>query len=420
MTSSFVISVLVAGMLLSGSLNTLLLKYQDQQCELASEAKSNGCASFPVLQSFAMFVGESLCFVVIGLLKAYQYYRQTASVHDTTYPASNTNGNYLAINAEDRDEEDTDGLNAVAMSMQTESDKAPLRGVAALYLALPALADICATTTMSVGLLLVPASIFQMCRGSLVLFVGIFSVFFLRRTLLLHQWAALVFVTFGVFIVGLSTVLSPLEPSSIGHEGDNPQTIPDNLLNPGARNAIIGMLMITGAQSLTATQFVIEEWILSRYAIEPLRVAGLEGIFGTFMTTIGILVAYFSYGKTPAGFNGTFDVQSGLSSILGNTQIWPAFLLFAVSIASFNFFGLSVTRSVSATSRSTIDTCRTLLIWTISMVLGWESFRLLQLCGFVILVYATLLFNGVLKPPRFLRSADAEYEINTGREHTFE
>lgn len=67
--------------------------------------------------------------------------------------------------------------------------------------------------------------------------------------------------------------------------------------------------------------------------------------------------------------------------------------------SGFNFFGLSVTRSVSATARSTIDTCRTLFIWIVSLFLGWESFKWLQVLGFALLVYGTFLFNGLVRPP---------------------
>ncbi|KAK3899127.1 solute carrier family 35 member F6, partial [Staphylotrichum tortipilum] len=69
------------------------------------------------------------------------------------------------------------------------------------------------------------------------------------------------------------------------------------------------------------------------------------------------------------------------------------------SPSGFNFFGLSVTRSVSATSRSTIDTCRTLFIWIVSLGLGWETFKWLQVLGFALLVYFTFLFNGIVQPP---------------------
>jgi hypothetical protein len=67
--------------------------------------------------------------------------------------------------------------------------------------------------------------------------------------------------------------------------------------------------------------------------------------------------------------------------------------------SGFNFFGLSVTRTVSATSRSTIDTCRTLFIWIVSLGLGWETFKWLQVLGFAFLVYGTFLFNDLIRPP---------------------
>jgi hypothetical protein len=67
--------------------------------------------------------------------------------------------------------------------------------------------------------------------------------------------------------------------------------------------------------------------------------------------------------------------------------------------SGFNFFGLSVTRTVSATSRSTIDTCRTLFIWVVSLGLGWETFKWLQVLGFALLVYGTFLFNDLIRPP---------------------
>ena len=49
-----------------------------------------------------------------------------------------------------------------------------------------------------------------------------------------------------------------------------------------------------------------------------------------------------------------------------------------VSIAFFNFFGLSVTKSLSGGARAAIDACRTILIWLFSVQIGWEKFHGLQ------------------------------------------
>src|ERR1700761_8875110 len=77
----------------------------------------------------------------------------------------------------------------------------------------------------------------------------------------------------------------------------------------------------------------------------------------------------------------------------------PLLTFIANGYSGFNFFGLSVTRTVSATSRSTIDTCRTLFIWIVSLGLGWETFKWLQVLGFALLVYGTFLFNDLVRPP---------------------
>lgn len=70
-------------------------------------------------------------------------------------------------------------------------------------------------------------------------------------------------------------------------------------------------------------------------------------------------------------------------------------LVIACSIALFNYFGLSVTRHVSATARSLVDTCRTLAIWIVSLGLGWEKLlwpiSMLQVLGFAFLVYVFLI-----------------------------
>lgn len=49
-----------------------------------------------------------------------------------------------------------------------------------------------------------------------------------------------------------------------------------------------------------------------------------------------------------------------------------------VSIAFFNFAGISVTKELSATTRMVLDSVRTLVIWLVSLALSWQDFHLLQ------------------------------------------
>ena len=67
-----------------------------------------------------------------------------------------------------------------------------------------------------------------------------------------------------------------------------------------------------------------------------------------------------------------------------------------VSIAFFNFAGISVTKEMNATTRMVLDSVRTLVIWGVSLGIGWQDFHFLQLIGFVILVVGMCIYNDLL------------------------
>ncbi|CAK7244699.1 MAG: hypothetical protein STHCBS139747_006244 [Sporothrix thermara] len=408
MASRYLIPFLVAMMLLTGVCNTLLTKYQDNQCVRNCDdpdPKKRAYFEQPVLQTAQMFIGEMGCWLVVGLMSLYERYQVRKNGGVAAAPSRPAESGYQAVNTS-APEDDADA-NADAASIHSTTalngtvklavadEHSVLRGFGILLLALPSICDILGTTLMNAGLLLVAASIYQMTRGALVLFVGLFSVMFLHRHLHAFQWLSLGGVVLGVAVVGLSGAISP----DTAADASAVVSAAAADLGTDAVRVIIGVLLIAGAQIFTATQFVLEEWILERSAIEPIRVVGWEGLFGFGVTLLGMVVLHFAIGRTEAGQYGYFDMVEGWRQMVSNPRIFGTSLLIMVSIGGFNFFGLSVTRNVSATSRSTIDTCRTLFIWLVSLGLGWESFKWLQVLGFVLLVYFTFVFNGIVKPP---------------------
>ncbi len=342
-----------------------------------------------------MFLGEALCLLPVLFRMAWE--RTTRG-----------RGRYSAVALSEQDDNDAPAAAASSAGAGAEgSHKAPIgmTGKAILLFWTPALCDIIGTSLMNVGLLFTPVSIYQMTRGALVLWVGVFSVIFLRRHLFLFQWLCLVIVMLGISIVGLSgTLLTGKQAEGGGQEETKPSD--DGGLPPATR-ALLGVFLILFAQLFTASQFVLEEKIMSRYTVEPLLAVGYEGAFGFVTTLVGMILLHFFIGQTDDGRGGPFDIYSGWHQIISIPKIRYSSVAIAFSIALFNFFGLSVTRAVSATARSTIDTCRTLGIWVTSLLLGWEIFMpltgTLQTIGFALLVYGTVTFNGIIKPPRFLR-----------------
>lgn len=54
-----------------------------------------------------------------------------------------------------------------------------------------------------------------------------------------------------------------------------------------------------------------------------------------------------------------------------------------VSIAFFNFAGISVTKEISATTRMVLDSVRTIIIWIFSIICFGQAFHWLQVFFFV-------------------------------------
>ncbi|KAL1857683.1 hypothetical protein Daus18300_010203 [Diaporthe australafricana] len=419
MASKAAIPFLVGMMLLTGVCNTLLTKYQDNQCVRNCDdpdPKRRAHFEQPVIQTAQMFVGEMGCWLVVGLMALWRRYVSKDS-SAAGYEAVNNSEAEADVDAASI--HSTEPLNPSAGEANGASSRKPpkptasdatLRGFRVALLSLPAICDILGTTLMNAGLLLVAASIYQMTRGALVLFVGLFSVLFLKRRLHLFQWVSLVGVVTGVAVVGLAGAIWPdQQKKSTGGGGDGAHA---DEVGADALLAIVGVLMIAGAQIFTATQFVLEEYLLERSTIDPIRVVGWEGVFGFSVTLLGMIVLHFAVGRTEHGRYGPFDMVEGWRQWTQNPQVLLSSFLIMISIGGFNFFGLSVTRTVSATSRSTIDTCRTLFIWVVSLGLGWETFKWLQVAGFALLVYFTFLFNGIVQPPfEFLRPKEEVEEL---------
>ncbi|KAA0188525.1 Solute carrier family 35 member F6 [Fasciolopsis buskii] len=84
------------------------------------------------------------------------------------------------------------------------------------FFILPAFCDLLGTTIAGIGLLFVDASIWQMMRGSLIIFAGILSIIFLKRRLRCYHWTGMCFTVIGLALVGTKSVFSG---HSLDHTG---------------------------------------------------------------------------------------------------------------------------------------------------------------------------------------------------------
>jgi low affinity Fe/Cu permease len=103
---------------------------------------------------------------------------------------------------------------------------------------------------------------------------------------------------------------------------------------------VIGVMLIAGAQIFTATQFVLEERIMEKYSMEPIKVVGWEGIFGFLVTFIAMIILHFSVGT------GYFNAKEGFYQMTHNKGIAISSFLIMISI------GYVVSRSINDSANS--------------------------------------------------------------------
>ena len=162
------------------------------------------------------------------------------------------------------------------------------------------------------------------------------------------KWASLFIVVLGVAVVGLAGVIENKQVAQPDHDKQDLKTravtaaitlakrLVDDVVvaakDHTAAETILGVLLIAGAQIFTAFQFVLEENIMERYALDPLKVVGWEGFFGVIVTAIGMGILHATVGQTAAGQGGYFDAREGFSQVFHNRTIAVTSLLIMVSV----------------------------------------------------------------------------------------
>ena len=256
--------------------------------------------------------------------------------------------------------------------------------------AIPAMCDLTATSTMYLALTWTYAASFQMLRGSVIIFTGILSVAFLGNKLAIHQWLGMFTVMIGLVIVGVGDVV--FFQSTGGYD-------PNFVL--------AGDLLIVLAQGIAAVQMTVEEKIIKKYQVPPLQGVGWEGVFGFSVLVVLLFPMYFIPWHLPASqdfWQVTLrfeDSVDALTQIFMNYKLLISTLGLIVSIAFFNFSGLTVTQTMSATTRMVLDSVRTIFIWVFSLAVGWQKFEPLQPVGYVILFIGTCIYYDLIFMPFF-------------------
>ncbi len=337
-------------------MNTIATKIQDGVVVGTDAAGKPLLFKHPAVQTAFMFAGEALCLIPFFIGQWMK--SDTASPRNQHLSSNNGSGG--------------SGKTTSAMFRST-----------ALAFTLPALCDAGATTLLNLGLYYTYASVFQMLRGTLVVFAGVLTIVLLKRRLRSHNWFGIVLITAGAALVGASSIVYEKEDAAAG--GASHRVAP---------NPLLGNLLVIAAQFLNAAQFIVEEKFLHQIRPPVLLAVGTEGVVG--MILCAIVLPFLRHVPGPGG-TPIDDPSTALASIAASPTLQWTTVLTVLSIAAFNFCGVSVTKRLSGASRAAIDACRTAVVWLFCLKAGWERFHFLQVVGFAILITGTSVYNDILR-----------------------
>lgn len=273
--------------------------------------------------------------------------------------------------------------------------------------AVPAFCDVFGTGLGSVSMLFLDSAIWQMLRSSIIICSAVLSVTFLRKRLQPFHWLAVCIVFVGLVLVGLATMLDAADKK-------------DDKKSVSADKQLIGIVLVISAQLCAAFQMVFEEKLLTgRAKTSAKKTVGMEGCWGMAFMTMGLIVM----GLMPGPDNGSYESFIDGAYMIGNDGLLLFFVLtYMASISMYNFVGITVGKKMSAVVRCLVDSCRTVVVWAVNLLLfamgspygsEWTRHSWLTAFGFLWLVFGTLLYNAVFPVPAFLtRPADPGEEDN--------
>lgn len=168
----------------------------------------------------------------------------------------------------------------------------------------------------------------------------------------------------------------------------------------GSKNALLGDFIIIFAQIITACQMVYEELFVVRMDIPPLEMVGYEGVFG--LAILSVLLIPLNFIPTiPALENsnagGTLeDTPDAFSQIGNNALLFMPIIGLMLSIAFYNYAGISLTKEINATTRMVLDSIRMIVVWVFALSVGWQTFHWMQIVGFIFLMAGMCVYNNII------------------------
>jgi len=371
-------------MIFSGSFSTIIIKIIVSSEIKLVEGDTNPNFNHPWYIAYMVFIGELLCLIPYYIIK-FCIKKENKSQETVNFMENKEENSYHFMRQ---------STNNASSNTNTKPD------INIFIIIIPTIFDLLSSSLLIISLNFLASSTYQMLRGSYIIFIAIASIHFLKRKIFSHNWLGMALVLIGLIVVGINSIIE-------ANNNDDDESI---------NTTSWGLLLIILSQLLQACLFISEEFLMTSYKCEPLKLAGMEGMWGTIFYSILIFCAYYIpcpiqsdeisyYFCSKIGEKYYLEnIYNAVHVLTNNTIILLLNILFILVIGLLATVGIWITKNVSATARSIVDTVRVIIVWLFFTTIHIskktdEHFKGIQLIGFILLVAGNIIYNEVIVLP---------------------
>ena len=246
------------------------------------------------------------------------------------------------------------------------------------------------TILTTFGLLLLPGSVFQMFRSSIILVTFIFSFFLTKNKHYIHHYIGLLLTLIGLISIAISTYSDS---------------------NTDKMEIILGIITTLIGIIAMAFNYTLEENITKKFLCHPMQCIYIEGFYGFILSCTVITILYLipcdTDNKIILKFCNEDDEKRrgenyffAIKQLLDQPKALICILLYAIFISTTNNTGCAFSKHTSGTARAVVDSLRTIFVWIFFMMPfndeNKESFKLLQFIGFIFLIAGNVFYNNLI------------------------
>ncbi len=326
------------------------------------------------MQTHNTFLGEFLCLLVYFIMKLFNTSKK-----------------------EDQEKEKEKGYDTKESDNLVDNERSERseKGEPSIFIfILTSLCEFISSTLFGYALLNMPTSIYQMLRGGVVVLTSIFSSIFLNKVQSRHHVLGIFTVVASLVTIGISGIVN------IEHH------------NTRRANFVEEILVIL-ALFFVAIQYTIQEKILMDYEINPLKIVGLEGMWGLMLYSLFMpLLLFFRCDNYPwrtyictSNERNEWRIEDNffaLQQIMNNNLLLFLVIIAILMVSFYNTLGVNVTKANSAPHRAIADNLKSILIWVFFISVPTnieEQFFLMQFIGFCLMVLGTSIYNEFIEIP---------------------